>query len=303
MAFEAAKEEAAKLGMTVDIFTSDQNDARFQDLVNQCANQGYDGMFISHGNKNYSYDLIKPLADKGIKVVTFDTGLGDGIPGVTEMYQNDQELARLTLDYICNEMFPDSTGPIRVLKLWYGPGADPFDRREETYKEFQDKGKIETLEVIGPSDMSNQEGSITTLVGSVLPKYPEDSIDVIWGVYDTYTRGAYKAVLEAGRNIPMVSVDISNQDINYMRDGNDMWKACAAVDFRTVGQQGVRLLAMKLHGDETPDEYKLPPSLITADQLTPEANVSNLSEIVDGYGKNDENITDWMKEAYARTGK
>ena len=41
-----------------------------------------------------------------------------------------------------------------------------------------------------------------------------------------------------------------NQDINFMRDGNECWKACATVHFATVGEQGIRMVAMKLYSDE-----------------------------------------------------
>lgn len=300
MAFDGARKEAESLGLKIDIFTSDGDDLRFQDLVNQCAQQGYHAMYISHGKPDYSYSLIKPLVDKGIKVVTFDTVLkdaeGKGIPGVTTMFQNDQEMAKLTLDYIVDELLRDAEKPVKVLKLWRGPGIPPFDRRQETYKKFEDAGKIKTLEVLGPSNPADSEGSIATVVASVLPKYPEGTVDVIWSAYDAYARGAYKALTEAGRtDIPIVSIDISNQDINLMRAEDGIWKACVATHFENVGIQGIRLLAKKLHGDETPPEYILSPSIIKAEQLTPEANVTNLGTIIPGYGKNDDNLEPWMK--------
>lgn len=308
MAFEAAKREAEKLGMTVTIFTTDNDDLKFQDYVNQCANQGYNAMIISHGKPAYSYDLIKPIVAKGIKVVTFDTVIEgpnkETIDGVTQMFQNDQEMAQLTLDYICNVMFKDLGRPVNVLKLWRGPGVPPFDRREETYKKFEAANKIKTLEVIGPPNPADSEGSIASAISSVLPKYPKGKVDVVWGVYDAYSRGAWKALTEANRtDVPIVSIDISNQDINIMRGADKLWKACAAVHFETVGEQAVRLLAMKLHGDQTPKEYILPPSLVTAEQLTPDANVSNLGQIVKGYGTNNDHITDWMKAIYDKTKK
>ena len=300
MAFNGAQKEAESLGMKLEIFTSDGDDLKFQDLVNQCAQQGYNGMFISHGKPDYSYKLIKPLVDKGIKVVTFDTVIqdsqGKGIPGVTTTFQNDQEMARLSLDFICNELFKDLGRPVRVLKLWRGPGIPPFDRRQETYKKFEEEGKIKTLEVLGPSNPADSEGSIATVIASVLPKYPKGSVDVIWSAYDAYARGAYKALTEAGRtDIPIVSIDISNQDINLMRAKDGIWKACIATHFENVGIMGMRLLAMKLHGDPTPDTYILSPSTIKASQLTPEANVTNLGTIIPGYGVSNDNLTDWMK--------
>lgn len=301
MAFDGAIKEASYYGIKVDVFTADGDDVRFQDIVNQCAQQGYQGMIISHGKPQYSYDLVKAVVAKGIKVVTFDTVIKDAsgkpIPGVTTMFQSDQEMARLSLDYICEVLFKDAPKPLKVLKLWRGPGIPPFDRRQETYKKFEDAKKIKTLEVLGPSNPADSEGSIAAVVSSVLPKYPKGSVDVIWSAYDAYARGAYKALTEANRSdIPVVSIDISNQDINFMRSSDKIWRACVATHFPNVGISALRLVAMKLAGESTPEEYILQPSLIPADQLTPAANVTNLGTIIKGYGVNNDNITPWMAE-------
>jgi simple sugar transport system substrate-binding protein len=206
-------------------------------------------------------------------------------------------MAQMTLDYITNELFKDLKRPVNVLKLWRGPGIPPFDRRQEIYKKFEESGKIKTLEVLGPSNPADSEGSIATVVASILPKYPKGRVDVIWSAYDAYARGAYKALIEAKRtDIPIVSIDISNQDINLMRAKDGIWKVCVATHFENVGITGVRILAMKLNGDKTPDTYILSPSLIKASQLTPEANVTNLGTIVQGYGVNNDNLPDWMKQ-------
>jgi len=307
MAFDAAIREGTYYGIKVDVFTADNDDIKFQDIVHQCAQKGYQGMIISHGKPEYSYDLVKSVVDKGIKVVTFDTVIqdssGKGLPGVTQIFQSDQEMARLSLDYICDVLFKDAAKPIRVLKLWRGPGIPPFDRRQETYKQFEASKKIKTLEVLGPSNLADSEGSIASVVASILPKYPKGTVDVIWSAYDAYGRGAYKALVEANRtDIPIVSIDISNQDINCMRATDHIWRACVATHFPNVGSSALRLVAMKLAGDKTPDQYILQPSLIKAEQLTAEANVTNLGTLIKGYGVNNDNITPWMAELRKEAG-
>ncbi|MCI9500739.1 MAG: substrate-binding domain-containing protein [Hungatella sp.] len=304
MAVSEAKATAEAMGMTVDVYFTDTDNVKFQDYVNTCAGQDYDAMFLSHGNQETAYDLVNMLVGKGIKVVCFDTQLIDtngektSIEGVTQMFQNDQMMADLLLDYICNTLYPDKVAakePVKVLKIWRGPGISPFDRRQETYKAYEDKGLITTVETLGPIDPANGEASMAQVVASALPKYPAGAVDAIWGCYDAYSRGVYVALMEAGRtDIPLVSVDISNQDINYMIDGNNVWQACSAVDFSTIGQQGIRILAMKLHGDETESVYNLTPSLVLYDQLDQNSNVLNLKDTIDGYGVNDDHIPEWM---------
>ena len=185
---------------------------------------------------------------------------------------------------------------MKILKIWRGPGISPFDRRQEAYLEYEEKGLIETIEVLAPSDPKNGESSMTDVMAATLPKYKEGEVDAIWCCYDAYGRGAYVALSEAGRtDIPMVSVDISNQDINYMLDGTNVWQACATVDFTTIGQQGIRILAMKLMGETTEDVYNLTPSIVTYDKLNADSNVTNLGDTIEGYGVNNDHISDWMK--------
>ena len=304
LATKAAQETAEALGATCDVYFTDTDNVRFQDTVSTCANQGYDAMFLSHGNQETSYDLVTSLVEKGIKVVCFDTQFVDAagenvtIDGVTQMFQDDQGMAAMLLDYIL-DLYPEKVEagePVKILKIWRGPGVSPFDRRQEAYLEYEEKGLIETLEVLAPADPKNGESSMTDVMAATLPKYEEGSVAAIWSCYDAYARGAYVALSEAGRtDIPMVSVDISNQDINYMMDGSGVWQACATVDFTTIGQQGVRILAMMLKGEETEEVYNLTPSIVTYDQLTPDSNVTNLGQVIEGYGVNNDHISDWME--------
>lgn len=304
MAVTSAKQTAEALGASCDVYFTDTDNVRFQDTVATCANQNYDAMFLSHGNQETSYDLVTGLVEKGIKVVCFDTQFVDAsgekvsIEGATQMFQHDQGMAAMLLDYIL-EMYPEKVAagePVKILKIWRGPGISPFDRRQEAYLTYEESGKIETVEVLAPSDPKNGESSMTDVMSATLPKYKEGDVDAIWCCYDAYGRGAYVALSEAGRtDIPMVSVDISNQDINYMLDGTNVWRACATVDFTTIGQQGIRILAMKLMGEETEAVYNLTPSIVTNDALTADSNVTNLGTVIEGYGVNNDHISDWMK--------
>ncbi len=310
MAFNGAIETGKAVGMEVNIFTCDNDHVKFQETALNCANQDYDAIFLSHGGPEYSLDLVKKIKEKGIEVVTFDTQLKDDsgtvveVEGVTTMFQNDQLMADQLLGYICNTLYPEKVAAgekVNILKIWRGPGISPFDRRQETYVKYEEDGLINTLETIGPIDTANAEASMTAVTASTLTKYKEGEIDAIWSCYDAYARGSFVALMDAGINtIPLVSVDISNQDIQFMLqgiNGKPVWLACSAVHFTTVGEQATRLAIMKLAGDPTPSIYNLTPSLVTYDQLTEGATVLNLGEFVDGYGVNNDNVPDWAKEA------
>lgn len=293
---DGARSEGQSFGFKVDTFIADNDDAKFQELVAQAIQKNYDGLIISHGKADYSYEMIKPAVEKGMHVVTFDTvAEKDGKPleNVTFTAQDDMKLAELSLDEIV-KLGKDGNSP-RILKLWFGPGVPPLDRRQTIYEKYEKEGKIVTVEQIGPSNFQDVQGDMAAKVGAVLAKYPEGSIDAFWGSWDELAKGGYKAMQDAGRtDITMISIDVSNQDMNLMREPNSIWKATAAVDPKLIGIVNMRLLAKKFAGEEVPQFYDLEAKLIRQEQLKPETNMENLHEVVEGWGVSEAFNEPWM---------
>lgn len=294
---EGCRAEGESLGYQVDMFLSNNEDARFQELVDQAIQGDYDGLVISHGKADYSYDLLKPAVEKGIKLVLFDTLAekdGAALEGVTSTAQNDFLLAELSLEHILKEV---ENRPVKILKLWFGPGEPPLDRRNSVYEKYEKDGLIETVQVVGPTDWHDVQGSVANSIAALLPKYPENSIDAVWASWDELAKGAYKSFSEAGRtDIPIISIDVSNQDINFMRESPEMWRATAAVDPNTIGRTCMRLMAKKLKGEETPSEYNFEPHLILSDQIQENTNMDNLADIVEGWNTSAAFHEPWMDE-------
>lgn len=306
---------AEKLGMTCDVFFSDGDDIVFQDYISTCAADGYDGLFLSHGGQDYSYTFLKELLEDypDLKIVTFDTQFVDDfgetqkLEGVTQYFQDDAGFATSLLDYVCEELYPEKE-TVNVLKVWVGPNyIAAFDRREVGYQAYEESGRIHTLEVIGPTDYSNATASMYDVMKTTLMKYEEGEIDAIWVAYDAYAQGCYQALKESGRDIPLVSVDICNADIQYMLEEESPWKACACTDFKANGEQGVRILALELNGDyeaitdpetgEATDYMEMPASLITQDRLKSDTTIENIYDVApEQYGAVENYVTnDWLK--------
>lgn len=278
---EACAETAEKLGMTCDTFFTDGDNDKFKETVKDCAENGYDGLFLSHGGEDYSYELITNILAEypDLKIVTFDTvfknadGETQKIDGVTQIFQDDAGLAESLLDYIVTDIAPDK--PAKVLKVWIGDYIAAFDRREVGYKPYEDSGKIQTVETIAPSDLTDS-ATMYDVMKETLAKYEDSDIDAIWVAYDAYARNCYQALKESGRNIPLVSVDLCSADIEYMSEENSPWKACAFTDFRANGEQGIRILALELNNEYdsitdadgvVSDFIEIPASLITQEEL------------------------------------
>ncbi|WP_107838454.1 sugar ABC transporter substrate-binding protein [Metasolibacillus meyeri] len=299
---DGARKEGESLGFKVDTHIVENNDAKFQELVAQITMQDYDGIIISHGKEDYSYDMIQPAVEKGIKVTLFDTVAlkdGKGHEGVTATFQDDYELARLSLQEIADL----KKEPVKVIKLWFG-GLSPLDRRQEIYKEFEDNNEIVTLETIGPTNFQDVQGDIAAKVNAILAKYPPGAVDAIWGSWDELAKGAYKSLVDNKRSdIKLISIDVSNQDINLMKEEGSQWLSTAAVDPALIGKMNMRIMAKKLAGEETPTEYNLAANLIKQSELKDETTMFNLADIIDGWGESSDFDESWMKtlrEHYAK---
>jgi simple sugar transport system substrate-binding protein len=290
--------EGTSFGYKVDTFISNGDDAKFQELVSQTIQKGYDGLVISHGKAEYSYDMLKPAIDKGMKVVTFDTLAekdGKQLEKITSTAQDDKKLAELSLGEIA-KLSKDGK-PVRVIKVWFGPGVPPLDRRNEIYKQYEADKKIVTLETVGPTNMDDIQGDIATKMSAILAKYPVGTVDAIWGSWDEMAKGANKAVLDSKRkDITLISIDVSNQDINLMREEGSIWKATAAVDPKLIGLVNMRLLAKKLKGEDTPATYNLEAKLIKSEQLKVDTTMLTLNTIIEGWGVSSAYDEPWMKE-------
>lgn len=299
---DAAKAEAESLGMTIDFYFAGADAAAIQDYFQRAINQGYDAIYQHGANATYSYEMIKPALDAGIVVIAMEYDCRDengNVPkGVVEMKQDDQSMSSAICDYAANVLYPDKE-VINVLRLYNDVAFDPFIRRNAALQEYVDSGRFNIIETVGSTDASNAFNSIYTNVSAILPVIGED-IDLIWSVYDMMAQGAYLAVTEAGMSIPIVTVDVSNEDLTYMTAENSCFMACASPAPQSIGQQAVRLIAMMLHGDEVESEYELSATLIPQEQLQPGASVTNLQDMVEGYGVSEDHLPDWMKEVKAR---
>lgn len=188
---DQCKKTAEELGMSCDVFFSDGDDDAFRDTITDCAKDGYDGLYISHGGEDYSYSFLSELLSEypNLKIVTFDTQFTDTdgqtreIDGVTQFFQDDAGLASTLLDYVCDELYPEKE-TVNILKVWVGDYIAAFDRREIGYQEYEAAGKLHTVEVIGPADYNHATASMHDVMEETLTRYGEEEIDAVWVAYD-----------------------------------------------------------------------------------------------------------------------
>ena len=296
------KEEADGLGIQIDTFITNGDDAKFQDFVEQAIAKKYNGIILSHGKDPYSTGLAKKIVENKISLVVFDTALSEKIPGVTVTAQADESLAEISLGGIVK----DFGGKAKILKLWVA-GFPPMERRQVVYKKTLEANPgIVELESIGAVS-SDVPGDTANKINAILAKYPKGKIDAIWGSWDAFAQGAYKALKESKRTeIKIYSIDVSDQDLQLIQERDSPWVSTAAVDPKLIGTLSLRLLAKKLIGEETPDSYEFKATEIRQADLAKSATAVNslgLASIVPGWGQSDDLNSPKLQELRDKTAK
>lgn len=312
----SCKDLASALGASCDVFFCDGDFNKWQDTIRTCASGGYDGLLVSHGNQDGSYVFLKEITEQypNLKITCFDTQFyADGqyqkIPGVTQMFQQDASLVTVLLD----EMIAKYGEGVRLIKVWRGPNYNsPFDRREVGWKEYEDAGKIVTVDEVQP--LQDTVDSANTVFAAYLQSIKREDVDGVVVYYDCYGQGVYQAITENanfngtnGDPLPMGSVDIDPVDVTNMQTRPDIWTAAGTTDWTLNGEIGMRILFLEMAGEYDKiydpasgqtgvDVVEVPGSAILATSLKDTSTVENLGEIADEtYGNlNYLSVADWM---------
>jgi simple sugar transport system substrate-binding protein len=326
---EAFTETAEALGMTADTFFCADNADEWQTRIETCAAAGYDGLMVSHGGQEYAWQFLTDILAKypDLKIVTFDTPFKDAngdvakIEGVTQFFQQDAGFAAGLVEALM--ALPENADKVaagealNILQVQQGAGFNsPFDRRQVGYQPYLDEGKIVNVDRIAPTDNQNATSSMRDVTAATLANYTDDQIDGIWCCYDAYAQGVYQALKEGGREIPMVSVDICNEDIQFMIEEGSQWKACATTNWTLNGEFACRVLALELadqyediaaascYYEEIGAWMEIPSTIVTQDQVRSKENITieNLHEVADpSYQDTSWMPTcDWMIEILGR---
>lgn len=304
------------LDVKFDFFFCDGDFNKWQDTIRTCASAGYDGLLVSHGNQDGSYVFLKEITEQypDLEIVTFDTqfytdGEYQKLPGVTQMFQQDESLVTVLLD----QMIEEYGEGVRLIKVWRGPNYNsPFDRREVGWQKYEAEGKIVTVGEVQP--LQDSVDSANTVTAAYLQGVNRADVDGIIAYYDLYGQGVYNAIAENdnfnGKNgdaLPMASVDIDPVDITDMQTRPDIWTAAGTTDWTMNGEIGMRILMLQLAdqydkifdpatGKNGVDVVEVPGTAIKADALQSDSTVENLGTIAgETYGNLDYlSEADWM---------
>lgn len=287
------KDQVAKYGGEVTVLNSEDDLSKMAANLDAAVNQKFDGILLDHGDAGALTAGVNKALAAGIPVVAFDSAL-DGIDGVTNLAQNDQKMAELTL----GQLAKDAGGKGNIVKVWVA-GFPPMESREIAYKQFlKDNPGIKEIAAFGTADKPQLDTQAQ--MEAVLKKYPKKGdITAVWASWDEFAKGAVNAIKQAGRDeIKVYGIDLSDEDLALIQDPTSPWVASAAVDPSSIGRVQVRYLYQKLHGDKTDATVQLEPIYVSRDLLPKDKKVTtaDLAQYVPGWGDNGQGNTDYLKE-------
>ena len=290
---EGCVSEGRSLNFTVDGFVSGADEKRCRTIAEGIASADYDGLVFACGGVDFSYDILKPVADKGIPVVTFEAlpyRDGKSIKGLVTTFQDDYSLARLGIETLLSLTGgPDGFDKkARIIRVGCEPGITFLDRRAWAFEEFVNSGRIEEAALVKLDNTENPHGAAWEALAAILPRFPPGTVDGLWVPWDEFAGGCAEALASAGRqDIKLTSIGISNDVIHRMLRHQDIWLASAAVDPKLAGTVNTRILAARLAGESVNGVFSFNPQLVKTADLNIGVNLGNISVIVPGWGEGD----------------
>jgi simple sugar transport system substrate-binding protein len=299
---EGCVSEGRAMGFSVDAFISGGDEGRCREIAAGIADgrSAYDGFIFSNGFDSarfdgghngvadFSYEMLKPIADNGTQIVTFEAlpyHDGKSIKGLITTFQDDYRLARLSLETLLS-FVGDGNTPARIIRVGCDPGITFLDRRAWEFGQMVRKGAIQEAAFVKLDSLENPHGAAWEALAAVLPRFPPGSVDALWVPWDEFAGGCAEALASAGRqDIKMVSIGISNYDIRLLQRHSAIWLANTAVDPKLAGTVNMRLLAARLAGEILLDSFSFDSQLVRTTDLNHAVNMANIATLVPGWGE------------------
>ncbi|MEM6461082.1 MAG: substrate-binding domain-containing protein [Pseudomonadota bacterium] len=272
------EEEAKKLGVKVEIYDADGDNARQALQLQQAVATEPDAILIGWGFGDSLKAGLDAACAAGIPVVTSNASVPVS-DCVTNVNQSDKLMMRGIVDKFSADFGGNPEGDVIYV---YVAGYLPLDLRNEVWEEFKAANpEINQVAQIGVVN-ANTAAQTADQAKAALTANP-DTIAII-APYNEFTKGATLAIEELGMldKVKAYGMDISTADIAVMTAENSPWVATSTTDMQNFGRVSLRVTA-----GETTDSYEgndllIPPLVITQEELR-EKGVQNVEELADNF--------------------
>ncbi|UNB52065.1 ABC transporter substrate-binding protein [Mycolicibacterium sp. YH-1] len=260
-----AKEQAAKLGVDLEVTAPDQFDASQQTpLVNAVAAKNPAAVLIAPTDAVAMRAPINNLISRGAKVIEVDTALDDTTISTSHITTDNFAAGEAAADKF-NEILG---GKGKILALSSAPGISTNDSRVEGLQEGLKA--YPGLEFAGVQYTKEDATTAASIVSSSLSADP--GINGIFSVNSPSSQGAATALRNnnAAERVKLIGFDAGPQQIEQLKNGAVV--ALVAQSPYQIGADGVQVAVDAIAGKDVPSDTTTPVMVLdTANVDTPEA--------------------------------
>lgn len=264
-----AKREAENLGVNLTIALPEEEvDLEKQvAMVEAAIERGTDAIIISAASSEGIIPAIKKARDEGIKIVNFDTRIGDKNMYDAYVGADDVKGAYKAGKYICEQLGGKGKVGIITGLLAQSTGVD---RREGFFQAVSEYPDIKVIAEASAEWRSDLAADITT---NILTAHPD--IDAIFACNDQMAVGMVNAVKSAGKNpgdIILVGYDGILDAVEMVLDGYlSAFVALPNIDEAVMGPRIATALVLN-------DDYEFTRELIYPGPLVTHDYVEGLTD-------------------------
>lgn len=269
---DGVQRQADALGITLDIYNADGDNAAQALYLDQAIASEPDGILVGWGFAESLATGLESAKEAGIPVATYyvETPSSDSVVTID---QGDN----LMMEGILDQLLDDGGDSADVIYV-YVAGYQALDLRNEVWEEFiANNPGINVVATIGVVD-SNTATQVADQAKAALTANPD--VTAIVAPYDEFAKGATLAVEELGLqdSVKVYGMDISSADIAVMTAENSPWVVTATTDQANVGSVALRVLALKIAGQLDGNHLSVPPLVVTQEDLL-SSNIQNLEQL------------------------
>jgi simple sugar transport system substrate-binding protein len=297
MHINGTKAEAEKYGIELSVIDAGNNLTVMAEGIDNAVTNKMDAILISHGKADALLPSVTKALEAGIPVIVFDNDfmvpeeVANG--KLISLDQYDLMMGLLSQMSLVQEL--DGKGNVVYNRVANVP---PTDKRHRIWEggilpTYTALNVLNTIDLGTDNPMPKAQEALTTLLNT-----SKEEINAVYAVWDEYAKGFYNAIVESGKEIPLFSVDISDQDLAMMQDHPEIWRSSSAVNPFVVGQIQIRLALKAIAGEKIPRYYSLKPVLVKVDDLPSKdekrVTMADLADYYPDWASSTDFIEPWM---------
>jgi simple sugar transport system substrate-binding protein/ribose transport system substrate-binding protein len=254
------KDAAEKAGAELLLANSANKPDKEIDLVNTYLARKVDAIVVSPLSAKASAAALKRAAEKGVRVVTFNSTVEGDVPAA-QIESDQADLGAQTGAAARKYIEEKLGGKARVAILAFkSQVAEQSDARTQGFK--REVQKLPGVAIVAEQDAWLPELGVKK-AGDILTANPD--VNVIWAANEGGTVGAAMAVKNAGKagKVAVFGTDSSQQLLDLLQSPDDVLQAVASQRPVDMGTLAVETALKVLRGETVEKHTKMPGILLT----------------------------------------